>query len=125
MALARSMGGLMDGEPDSGVLLMGDFNSDSLEGPMLELQRAGWIELLDTLAAEDRYSYVFEGRASLLDHALATAGVAGALRGAGIWHINADEPSFRSYHLDNPPEQYHPDPFRCSDHDPIFLDLAL
>jgi predicted extracellular nuclease len=124
-ALARSMGSLVDADPGANVLLMGDFNSDSLEAPMLALQRAGYVELLDAIAPEDRYSYVFEGRASLLDLALATAGVAAALRSASIWHINADEPSFRSYHLDNPPEQYHPDPFRCSDHDPVVLDLGL
>jgi predicted extracellular nuclease len=123
-ALAGSMGSLSNA-PASEVLLMGDFNSDSLEAPMLELRRAGYVDLLDAIADEDRYSYVFEGRASLLDHALATAGMATALRSASVWNINADEPSFRSYHLDNPPEQYHPDPFRCSDHDPIVLDLAL
>lgn len=124
-ALARALGSLADAPPGSATLLVGDFNSDSLEVPMLELRRAGWVDLLDAMADVDRYSYVFEGRASLLDHALATSGVAPALMSAGIWHVNADEPSFRSYHLENPPEQYHPDPFRCSDHDPIVLDLAL
>lgn len=120
-----SMASRMTTTPGAGVLLIGDFNSDSREAPMLELGRAGWLDLLDTVADEERYSYVFEGRASLLDHALATPAVAEALRSASIWHINADEPSFRSHHLDNPPEQYRPDPFRCSDHDPIVLDLAL
>lgn len=124
-ALARSMGPLGEAAPGSGVVLLGDFNSDSLEAPMLELQSAGWLELRGAMTDEDRYSYVFEGRASLLDHAFATAGVAAALRSASIWHINADEPSFRSYRLDNPPGQYRPDPYRCSDHDPIVLDLAL
>lgn len=109
----------------SELLLMGDFNSDSLEAPLLELRQAGLVELLDGVPAEARYSYVFDGRASLLDHALGTPGLAASLRGAGIWHINADEPGFRSYRLDNPPAQYRADPFRCSDHDPVFIDLAL
>jgi hypothetical protein len=124
-ALLRSTESLLRGVAPERVLLIGDFNSDPLEAPMLALRGAGLVDLLYTLPEEDRYSYVFEGRASLLDHALGSAELALALRRAAIWHINADEPSYRSYHLDNPPAQYRPDAFRSSDHDPIVIDLAL
>jgi uncharacterized protein len=107
------------------VLVIGDFNADSLEGPLVLLQQAGFVDLLDRVPAEQRYSYVFDARASLLDHALASPGLARTLRGAAIWHVNADEPEFRSYSLDNPPAAYRPDPLRSSDHDPIVVDLAL
>ncbi len=109
----------------SRVLLLGDFNTDPLEPPLSEIRRSGFIALLDALPNEDRYSYVFQGRASLLDHAFATPELAGDIQGAAIWHINADEPEFRSYRLSNPPGEFQPDALRSSDHDPILIDLRL
>jgi uncharacterized protein len=107
------------------VLLIGDFNSDSEETPLLELKRAGFSDLFAGVAAADRYSYVFEGRATQLDHALASATLAAALSNAQIWHIDADEPALFGYGLEHPPAAYHPDERRCSDHDPILVDFAL
>ncbi len=112
------------GLPES-LLLMGDFNSDPLEAPIQELERAGLSDLLDSLPDAERYSYVFEGRASLLDHAFATRALGPAVLSAAIWHVNADEPGFRSYALDNPPREYRADAFRASDHDPVSVDLQL
>lgn len=112
------------GLPES-LLLMGDFNSDPLEAPIQELERAGLSDLLDSLPDAERYSYVFEGRASLLDHAFATGALGPAVQSAAIWHVNADEPGFRGYELDNPPREYRADAFRASDHDPVSVDLQL
>jgi uncharacterized protein len=109
----------------SRLLLLGDFNTDPLEPPLSEIQASGFVALLDSLPAEDRYSYVFQSRASLLDHAFATPELARSVQGAVIWHINADEPEFRSYRLSNPPAEFQPDALRSSDHDPILIDLQL
>ena len=109
----------------SRLLLLGDFNTDPLEPPLSEIRRSGFVALLDTLPAEDRYSYVFQGRASLLDHAFATPELARRVQSAAIWHINADEPEFRNYRLNNPPAEFQPDALRSSDHDPILIDLLL
>ncbi len=107
------------------VLLIGDFNADARETPLLSLERAGWVDLLRSVPAADRYSFVFEGRAALLDHALANAALAREFVAASIWHINADEPSTRGYSLDNPIDHYAPDARRSSDHDPVSVDLRL
>jgi len=109
----------------SELLVIGDLNSDAREAPLAELRRAGFVDLLDTVPLAERYSYVFEGRASLLDHALASAPLAARLAQAQIWHINADAPELLDYRLDNPPDAYQPDPRRCSDHDPLVIDLEL
>jgi len=109
----------------SELLVIGDLNSDAREAPLAELTRAGFLDLLDTVPLAERYSYVFEGRASLLDHALASAPLAARLAQAQIWHINADAPELLDYSLDNPPDAYQPDPRRCSDHDPLVIDLEL
>jgi uncharacterized protein len=122
-ALAAAVGGLSALASD--VLLIGDFNSDSAETPVLELKRAGLSDLFAGVPAADRYSYVFEGRATQLDHALASAALAAALSNAQIWHIDADEPALFGYGLEHPAEAYHSDERRCSDHDPIVVDFAL
>jgi predicted extracellular nuclease len=107
------------------VLLIGDFNSDALETPLLELERLGFTDLFAGVPAEDRYTYVFEGHASQLDHALASGALAAALARAQIWHINADEPELLGYGLEHPPQAYRADARRSSDHDPILVDFAL
>jgi len=107
------------------VLLIGDFNSDALETPLLELKRVGFSDLFAGVPAEDRYSYAFDGHASQLDHALASSALAAALANAQIWHINADEPELLGYGLEHPPPAYRADARRSSDHDPILVDFAL
>lgn len=105
--------------PLAPLLLMGDFNSDEREAPLELMARGGYRDLLAALPAADRYSYVFEGRASLLDHALAHEGFDALVRSAAIWHINADEPRPVSAVLDTAGAS----PRRSSDHDPIIIDL--
>jgi uncharacterized protein len=109
----------------SELLVIGDLNSDALEAPSDLLRRAGFVDLLATIPSAERYSYVFEGRASLLDHALASAPLAARLARAQIWHINADAPELLDYSLDNPAAAYQPDALRSSDHDPLVIDLEL
>jgi predicted extracellular nuclease len=117
---ARALGQRTGGAP---LLVMGDFNSDALEAPLVALERGGFIDLLRALPPMDRYSYVFEGRASLLDHALGWGGFEALTAAAAIWHVNADESPLRGYSLDNPPDAYARDARRSSDHDPIVIDL--
>jgi predicted extracellular nuclease len=117
---ARAIGRRDGGAP---LLVMGDFNSDGLEAPIAALERGGFVDLLGALPAADRYSYVFDGRASLLDHALGWGGFEALTAAAAIWHINADESPLRGYSLDNPPDAYARDARRSSDHDPIIIDL--
>lgn len=128
LAEARALAAIVEQLPVAQaerLLLIGDLNSDSREAPSLELQRAGLSDLFASVPPAERYSYVFDGRATQLDHALAGAGLVPALARAQIWHIDADEPELLDYHLDNPPELYRPDARRCSDHDPILVDFAL
>ena len=95
------------------------FDGEGLAAPLLG------DAALDAVPAEARYSYVFDGRASLLDHAFASSALLPLLAAADIWHINADEPYSRDYSLRNPSSQYGADAWRCSDHDPIWIDLRL
>jgi uncharacterized repeat protein (TIGR01451 family) len=79
---------------------------------------------VDAFLGPEAYSYVFEGQAGYLDHALANASLAPQVVGTTIWHINADEPRVLDYNQEyNPPYVYAPDAYRASDHDPVVVSL--
>jgi hypothetical protein len=105
------------------ALIVGDLNSYPMEDPLAALVSAGFADLLACFAGPDAYSYVFDGTAGRLDHALASAELVPLVSGAAIWHANSDEPPVLDYRLENPPLAFAPDPYRASDHDPVLVDL--
>jgi uncharacterized protein len=108
-----------------GLLLLGDFNAYPHEEPIQEIVREGFDEFMADVPAAERYSYVFDGQAGLLDQAFGTLSLRRLLRGAAIWHINADESALLDYRVDNPSPLFRADAFRSSDHDPIVLSFDL
>jgi 5'-nucleotidase len=101
---------------DDDVLLTGDLNSYTREDPIDVLTGGGLVNLLEREFADaDRYSYVFDGAQGVLDHALATSSLAEKVTGAGVWHLNADEPD--AFQYTGPEPFYSADPYRSSDHD--------
>jgi len=112
------------GDPD--VLVIGDMNSYRNEDPIDALRAGGYGDLVDSFIGAAAYSYVFDGAAGYLDHALATSSLAGQVVGVREWHINADEPRILDYNQEfNPPSLYAPDAYRSSDHDPVVVSLDL
>jgi predicted extracellular nuclease len=115
------------GLDESRVLILGDLNAYAQEDPIAAIEAAGYSNLV---FGEGAYSYVFYGQAGSLDHALASADLAGQVVAAGEWHINADEPRVLDYNLEfqSPQQQvdwFNPDAYRSSDHDPIIVALSL
>jgi predicted extracellular nuclease len=102
---------------DSLFVLLGDMNATLDEPPLQVFEGALWDVFRDQT---DPYSYVYDGQSMLLDHILVSPG--STARKHGIWHINADESSARDYRNSI---HYHADPFRSSDHDPVWLDLEF
>ncbi len=114
------------GDPD--VLVIGDLNAYGGEDPLATLTGYGLVDQLARFVpAESRYSYIFDGQAGYLDHALATANLSDQVSGAAFWHINADEPAFIDFDQDYNPAGYFDSesPFRASDHDPTLAGLTL
>jgi hypothetical protein len=108
------------------VLVMGDLNAYGKEDPVLRLTDAGFVDQLARFAPVGTYSFVFDGEAGYLDHALATSSLSSRVVGAVDWHINADEPSVIDYNSEfKPQDLYAPNAFRSSDHDPALIGLAL
>ena len=78
-----------------------------------------------TFSALRSYSYVFDGQAGSLDHALASPGLLEQVYGITTWHINADEPIALDYNTEfNQPALYQPDAYRSADHDPLVITLT-
>jgi predicted extracellular nuclease len=124
------------GDPD--FLIIGDLNSYAREDP-IDAIRAGaddvlgtgddYTNLIDQRLGTYAYSYVFDGMAGYLDHALSSTSLSAQVTGAAEWHINADEPDILDYDTSfKPPAQdalYQPNAYRASDHDPVLVGLSL
>lgn len=114
---------------DAKVLLIGDFNSYGHEDPIAAIVNKGYVNQLERFvrgAGALPYSYVFNGEAGYLDHALASAALSPAVAGAAEWHNNADEPPVLDYNTDGKPQdKYTAAPYRASDHDPVVVSLNL
>jgi hypothetical protein len=124
------------GDPD--FIIMGDLNSYAQEDP-IDAIKAGaddvagtgddYINLIAQYQGTYAYSYVFDGQAGYLDHALASMSLASQVTGAVDWHINSDEPDLLDYDTSfKPPAQeaiYEPNAYRSSDHDPVIVGLGL
>jgi predicted extracellular nuclease len=114
------------------VVLVGDFNSYAKEDPINDLTSNG---LVDQIARYNSfgYSYVFDGAAGRLDHAITTSALSPKVTRAVEWHINADEPLVLDYNTEfkQPacascnPDYYSATAYRSSDHDPVVLGLDM
>lgn len=78
-------------DPSLNYMILGDFNGFYFEAAQTQLTSGGVFTNLaeSLLAAEERYSYVFESNSQLIDNILVTGGL---LTGAGIdaVHLNAE-----------------------------------
>ncbi len=125
-ALLEFIGTVQDASGSDRILVIGDLNSYGEEDPIDVLRSGNLTDLLAAhVEAEHRYSYVFEGQAGYLDHALVTPALMGSIAGVTVWHINADEATVLDYSAENPSELYRPDAYRSSDHDPVVIGLNL
>ena len=125
-ALQDFAAGLVAGSGETDVLMVGDFNAYPNEDPIAAIKAGGYEELAARLHPRDRYSFVFDGQAGLLDHEFASASLGSQVSGVAIWHINADEPPVIDYNTENKTDdRYAPTPYRASDHDPVLVGLNL
>ncbi|NUS44908.1 MAG: hypothetical protein HOQ24_14625 [Mycobacteriaceae bacterium] len=86
-------------DPNANVVVSGDLNDFSFSPTLATLTESGLRDLAATLPENQRYSYVFDGKAQLIDHILVSA----AARDAEIEvvHINAE---FHDQTSDHDPE---------------------
>ena len=106
---------------DQDVLIMGDLNAYTKEDPIQTFVNAGYTDMHRAFHADTAYSYVYNGQAGYLDHALASASLKTQITGVTVFHVNADEPSMFEYSG----TAYKPDMYRYSDHDPVVAGILL
>lgn len=125
-ALADWVGTDPTGSGDPDFLIIGDLNAYTREDPLAAFDSAGFTSLLG--AAPNPYSYVFDGQAGALDHAVATPSLVPQVAESTVWHINVDEPPLLDYNLEHgrDPALFDANsPYRASDHDPVIIGLDL
>ena len=111
---------------DPDMLIIGDLNAYAKEDPIQVMREAGYVNLQERFGGAEVYSFVFDGQAGALTHALATPSLAEQVRDMSVWHINADEPSVIDYNTEyKTVDLYSDSPYRASDHDPILIGLTL
>ncbi len=117
------------------VVLVGDFNAYAKEDPIFDLTSNGYVDQIGAFNAFS-YSYVFDGNAGYLDHAITTSEMASKVAFATHWHINADESLVYDYNVEFkapavtcgglcPADSYAVDPYKASDHDPVIMGLMV
>jgi len=111
---------------DNDVIVIGDLNSYGKEDPINTLTSIGFADQVARFNDTAGYSYVFDGEAGYLDHALVNSSMSLQITGTTHWKINADEPSVIDYNTEfKPQDLYTAAPFKASDHDPVIIGLNL
>jgi hypothetical protein len=93
-------------DPTAAVVVLGDLNDFEFSAPVGILKAAGLTTLVETLPANERYTYVFDGNSQVLDHIMVSSSLVPVAR-FDIVHVNAE----------------FADP--ASDHDPSVARLSL
>jgi uncharacterized protein len=113
-AEARLVAGIVNealaANAQANVIIAGDLN-DTIDSPPLQALTtlAPLADLALAAPAAERYSYIYEGEAQVLDHILVTAGLKNRLEKITYAHLDADFPVNRAREFS---------PYRVSDHDP-------
>lgn len=102
------------------VVAIGDYNAYAMEDPIRVLRERGWVDApMATADGATPHSFVFDGQAGRLDHAMLSPSMAAMLRGAAKWPVNSDESIGFAY--DGALGREAAGPWRSSDHDPLLL----
>jgi len=122
-------------EPDTtdsafaGTLVTGDLNSYAREWPIQRLEQgAGLINLVRShhhcsVSGCPQTTYRYQGRHGSLDYSLGSKSLSDYLVDAGVWSVNAAE--FPAIGYQGPIVLPDAAPWRSSDHNPVYTDLAL
>jgi len=103
--------------PQVPLLLAGDFNDFPTSIPLQKLLATGVIDLTQTVAPEQRYSYIYRGISQNIDFLFLDSGKGLQLAQITPLHFNADYPYGWSSRADTP--------IRASDHDLWLAELVF
>ncbi len=76
-------------DADAEVVVLGDLNDFEFSNPLMTLKGAPMNDLIETLPASERYTYVFEGNSQTLDHILVSDSLLGVAH-TDVVHVNSE-----------------------------------
>ena len=76
--------------PNANVVVAGDLNDFEFSNPLTILESGGLNTLAETLPANERYTYNFQGNAQVLDHLMVSNSLLTRLNGYDVVHINSE-----------------------------------
>ncbi|WP_375444613.1 cellulose binding domain-containing protein [uncultured Fibrella sp.] len=77
-------------DPNANVITLGDLNDFEFSAPVNILKGAPLNALIETLPANERYTYNFEGNSQTIDHILVSNNLLSKLDQYDVVHINAE-----------------------------------
>lgn len=109
-AVQEFVSGLLSNDGNANVVVLGDLNEFEFVSPVTELETdAGLVNLTNTLAENERYTFIFQGNSQSLDHILVSDNLANVAE-FDIVLVNSE---------------FAETPERASDHDPLVARLTL
>jgi hypothetical protein len=79
---------ILAAQPDAHVIALGDLNDFPFSTAVANLEGGVLTDLVDTLAAAQQYTYVYDGNSQVLDHTLVSASITNV--DYDIVHINSE-----------------------------------
>src|SRR5262249_5907407 len=92
-------------DANAAVVVAGDLNDFEFSSSVQALTGVDMVDLITTLPANERYTYVFQGNSQVLDHLLVSPGLAGGAS-VDVVHVNsefADQASDQAPQVAPPP----------------------
>jgi len=103
-------------DPAALAAVIGDLNAYYHSAPIDTLRNGGLLHVFETIPAEQRYTYIYQGESQVLDHILVTQGLYDRIERVEVLHVNSDFPPA-------PPDDL--TPLAKSDHDPVVVVFDL
>ncbi|WP_079509959.1 DUF6359 domain-containing protein [Mesobacillus jeotgali] len=107
--LNEFVAGIYSQDPEANVVVLGDLNDFEYSQPIEALENGQLTNMIETLPAEERFTYNFQGNSQVLDHILVSNHLADSSE-ADIININS---------------MYMEEHGRASDHDPVMVQIDL
>lgn len=82
--------GVLSSNANANVVVAGDLNDFEFSNPLTILEQGGLNTLVETLPANERYTYNFQGNAQVLDHILVSNNLLANLDAFDVVHINSE-----------------------------------
>ncbi|MBI5302527.1 MAG: lamin tail domain-containing protein [Chloroflexi bacterium] len=73
------------------VVVLGDLNDFEFSTPLTTIKNSGMMsDMLEVLAQNERYSYIYQGNSQALEHILVTSALASRRQRVDVVHVNAE-----------------------------------